>query len=176
MSTHELNTPIKIQQSWATYVSMCWKIRPKFYITTQMKKLISMVGFISTQELVAHNQMQVVLRNINIYKNGNKQIINLKASSSKPNTKNKFTSKNRHVGITFVLVTCWMVMGKLTFQGACKVYMYVMLYIYLNYTCLVYLDILRICILYITYLGKIGKLVKYLPIPRVCTYLGYLSR
>jgi hypothetical protein len=56
-----------------------------------------------------------------MYNNGNKQNINLKASSSKPNTKNKFTSKNRHVGDTFVLVTCWMVMGKLTFQGACIV-------------------------------------------------------
>jgi hypothetical protein len=54
--------------------------------------------------------------------------------------------------------------------------MYVIPCIYLSYACLVYLDISRICILYITYLGKVGKLVKYLPIPGLCTYLGYLSR
>jgi hypothetical protein len=62
MLTHELDTPIKIQQSWVAYVSTCWKIRPKIYSKAQKRKLISMVGFIFTQELVAHNQMQVVFK------------------------------------------------------------------------------------------------------------------
>jgi hypothetical protein len=43
--------------------------------------------------------MQLISKHNSIYNNWNKLTINLKISSSKPNSKNKFVSKNRHVAI-----------------------------------------------------------------------------
>jgi hypothetical protein len=46
------------------HVYTCWKNGPKIYIRVQEKKLILMVGSMFSQKLVAHNQMQLVKKNI----------------------------------------------------------------------------------------------------------------
>ncbi len=96
--THGFNTLITMQQSWATYMCACWKIIIEIYIKVPGSK-IYMVDFIFTQDLATHNQMQLISKHNSIYNNGNKLTINLKTSSSKPNSKNKIVSKNRHVAI-----------------------------------------------------------------------------
>jgi hypothetical protein len=74
-----------------------------------------------------------------MYNNGNKLIVNLKTSNSKPNSNNKFAIKYKHAIFlfwsklsngygyiqnilatfcTFVLVTCKKVTNKLIFKGA----------------------------------------------------------
>jgi hypothetical protein len=58
-----------------------------------------MVDFIFTRNLATHNQIQLIFKKNSIYNNGNKLTIALKTSNSKPNSKNKFVSKNRHVAI-----------------------------------------------------------------------------
>ncbi len=96
--THGFNTPITMQQSWATYMCACWKIIIEIYIRVQGSK-ISMVDFIFTRNLATHNQIQLIFKKNSIYNNGNKLTITLKTSNSKPNSKNKFVNKNRHVAI-----------------------------------------------------------------------------
>jgi fibrillarin-like rRNA methylase len=54
-----------------------------------------MVDFIVTQDLATHNQMQLISKHNGMYNNGNKLTINLKTSSSKPNSKNKFVIKKQ---------------------------------------------------------------------------------
>ncbi len=94
MLTHGFSTPITMQQSWATYMCACWKIIIEIYIKVQGSK-ISMVDFIVTQDLATHNQMQLISKHNGMYNNGNKLTINLKTSSSKPNSKNKFVIKKQ---------------------------------------------------------------------------------
>jgi hypothetical protein len=57
---------------------------------------MSIVGFISTQELAIVNKIQLDSKYNNMYNNGNKLIVNLKTSNSKPNSNNNFANKYKH--------------------------------------------------------------------------------
>ncbi len=64
--------------------------------------------------------MELISKDNKMYNNGNKLIINFKTLNSKSNQK-RIASENKHVITLLHKVICWMVMGKLTFHGACVV-------------------------------------------------------